>query len=97
MKFALNWYHIEIPPYESAPIEGAIREVHPYGIPPFEMRNVWTVELATIAEMVWLLENMGAGVTLTVSGFWSGDSFESPGSLMHAIALFDDPDAFSRL
>jgi hypothetical protein len=93
MKFAVNRYDLNFHVIleDPAPIPDAQLEHHPFGLPPFEIRPIWTVDIADLDQLLGLIERLGTSLDVSRSGFWSGFDLANPGERLFGISLIDDP------
>ncbi|HEX2591706.1 MAG TPA: hypothetical protein VHL34_09440 [Rhizomicrobium sp.] len=94
MKFALNNYNINfaVEDGEEPPVAGAQLVRLPFGVPPFEKRETWLVE---VEDLDALLKLIGCGrqiLDISFSGFWEVGDDDKPARRFYGIALMDDPD-----
>jgi hypothetical protein len=92
MKFVANRYSLNfhIVKEEPLPLPGLTLEKRFFGLPPYELRDVWTVEISTLEDMTQLIQSLEATFELSLSAFWTGDDLENPGQRMHGISVIDD-------
>jgi hypothetical protein len=93
VKFALNRYNVNhhVQPVDPPPMPDARLEEHPFGTTPFELRQIWIVEVDHLAQILTVVDQERAYVDFSLSAFWSGNSLEDPGERLYGIAVFDDP------
>jgi hypothetical protein len=93
MKFVVNRYNIDLPirPEDSPPMAECTQTYLPYGLPPFEMRQIWVIELVSLEDLTRVIEKNGAIFDVSKSGFWSGTDIQQPGERLFGMALMDDP------
>jgi len=94
MKFATNRYDVDfhVVLEDPAPMAGAQLEHHPFGVPPFEIRPIWVVEIADLRDLLDRIQQLGVSLEISLSGYWSGLSLGDPGRRLFGIGLIDDPD-----
>lgn len=92
MKAVANRYRIDfhIDRDDPPPIPGLRIEARPFGIPPFEMRQIWTFDLTRLEELLNILRDNSVELTVSLSPYWSGSSIEVPGTQLLGVALVDD-------
>jgi hypothetical protein len=92
VRFAANWYNVDyhIVKENGPPIDGASAMRLPFGVPPFEMREIWVVEASSISQIADWVNKNALTVTVSSSGFWLGDSIENPGERMLGLGVCDD-------
>jgi hypothetical protein len=95
MRLVTNFYSLDFHASgdEHPPIAGAKREVLPFGLPPFELRAIWTFELSDFAFLISTIKENGVSLILSESAFWSGPSIQSPGERLLGVSVIDDPNA----
>jgi hypothetical protein len=94
MKFAINRYNVGYRIVKSDPlsISEVKLEVLPFGIPrPFELREIWTLEISRLEELLSLIEYLGIAARVSLSPYWLGDMTQI-GKRLFGISLLDDPD-----
>jgi hypothetical protein len=94
MKFALNRYNIDFHAVitDPPPIAGAQIEELMFGLPPFEVRPIWTVDIRDLAQITELIESLGVSMEVSKSGYWTGPDVRDPGQRLFGISLIDDPN-----
>jgi hypothetical protein len=94
MKFALNRYNIDFHAVitDPPPIAGAQIEELMFGLPPFEVRPIWTVDIRDLAQITELIESLGVSMEVSKSGYWTGPDVRDPGERLFGISLIDDPN-----
>ena len=94
MKFATNRYDVDfhVVLEDPAPIAGTQLEHHPFGVPPFDNRPIWTVEIASLCDLLDRIQKLSVSLEVSLSGYWSGASLEDPGQRLFGIGLIDDPE-----
>jgi hypothetical protein len=92
MKVVVNRYSVDFhaTPREQPPIPGATLEDHPFGLPPFEMRPIWTIDIQSLNDLFALIDREHVSLDLSRSGYWSGPDFQECGERLFGIALIDD-------
>lgn len=93
MKFAVNRYKIGYHAVitDPAPIVGARVEHLLYGLPPFEVRPIWTADIDDLAQLLGIVDRLGVSLDLSRSAYWTGRDFHNPGERLFGISLIDDP------
>ena len=93
MKFAVNRHQIGFHAVitDPAPIPGARVEHLLYGLPPFEVRPIWTTDIDDLGQLMDLADRFGVSLDLSKSPYWSGSDFHDPGERLFGISLVDDP------
>lgn len=93
MKFVVNRYRIDfhIDRDDPPPVPNLCVETLPFGIPPREMRDIWTSELHALDNLLAIVHSNVQSLTLSLSPFWSGPSLELPGSRFFGFSVFDNP------
>lgn len=91
-KFALNRYDVDFHAVvdDPPPIADAVLEWHPFGIPPYELRQIWVFEIGTLEEIVARVDALDLEMCLSRSGYWSGSSLEDLGERLYGIATVGD-------
>jgi hypothetical protein len=94
MKFAVNRYNIDCHAVitDPAPIPGAQIEQLLFGLPPFDVRPIWTIDIRDLTQLTELIESLGIPMEVSKSGFWTGSDFRDPGERLLGISLIDDPN-----
>jgi hypothetical protein len=92
LKYVVNWYNADFHAVleNGPPLEGARLERHLFGLPPYEARDVWAIELDAIETLLPEVRDRGLGVTISSSGTWSGKDQDAPGELLFGLGVFDD-------
>ena len=95
MKLVANYYSLNfhVMEQDKPPIAGARLERLPFGVPPFELRLTWTVEITDLESLVDQVKHRGISLNLCESPFWSGTSIEQPGERYFGVSVVDDPEA----
>ena len=95
MRFALNRYDINfrVIVADGPPIPGAKLEVHPFGLPPFERRDIWMIEVRNLDHVCELAQHLGTQLNISESSYWSGTTLSEPGNRLFGISVIDDPSA----
>jgi hypothetical protein len=93
MKFAVNRYNIIFHAVitDPPPIAGAQIEQLLFGLPPFEVRPIWTIDIRDLAQLTELIESLGVSMDVSKSAYWTGSDFRDPGQRLFGISLIDDP------
>ena len=92
MKFVINRYNIDFhviledPP----PIPGARLEHHAWGLPPVEVRPIWTVEFADLMQLLDAIERLGVCLDVSKSAYWSEADVANPGERLFGLSVTDD-------
>lgn len=93
MKIVVNHYSIEFHAVitDPAPIPGAKVERLLYGLPPFEVRPIWTADIDDLARLTEIIDRQDVLLDLCKSPYWSGQDFNNPGERLFGISLIDNP------
>jgi hypothetical protein len=94
MKLVVNHYNIEFQAViaDPAPIPGAKVEHLLYGIPPSEIRQIWTTDIDDLSQLMEIIDRQGVLLNLSRSPYWSGQDLHDPGERLFGISLVDDPN-----
>ena len=92
MKCAVNYYNVSfhVLPDEPPPVSGARLEHLPFGIPPCEIRDIWTIEVNDMSDLTALLSGGEVHLVLSEGPFWSGQEIENPGEKLIGIGVLDE-------
>lgn len=92
MKFAVNRYSLTYHIVKDDPLPMPVGlESLPFGLPTaFEMREIWTIDISNLDELLALVQRLGMSVELSQSPFWSGPSVADAGDHLFGLSLFDD-------
>ena len=95
MKPVANYYSLNfhVMPGQVPPIAGAQLETLPFGVPPFELRPIWTFQANELSVLAELIRNRGITINFGESPYWSGPTVDNAGSRLFGVAVLDDPDA----
>lgn len=93
MEFAVNRYKVNFHaiPSDPPPLPGARLEARPFGWPPFEMREIWIMEIDGLEELLRTIRAMDTDFEVSLSAYWSGPRIGAPGHCLFGISLVDDP------
>jgi len=91
-KFALNRYNVDFHAVvdDPPPLADAVLEWHPFGIPTYELRQIWIVEIDTLEEILARVDALDLRICVSGSGYWSGNTFENLGERLYGIATVGD-------
>jgi hypothetical protein len=94
MKFAVNRYNIDCHAVitDPAPIPGAQIEQLLFGLPPIEIRSIWTFDIRDFAELTEIIESLGVSMKVSKSAYWTGPDVHAPEERLFGISLIDDPN-----
>ena len=95
MKFVVNRYSLTYHIVKDDPLPMPVVLVSlPFGLPTaFEMREIWTLGISNLDELLALVQRLGMSVELSLSPFWSGPSPADAGNHLFGLCLIDDPNA----